>query len=217
MVRDSAGRRSAVALVLLAFMFVAVAAAVSGAAGSSPVVTVEPSVVQLHQAATVRVRVADAAGVAVRLNGASWPSGTLLPWTQLRLAHGVWVGQLGRPAFRGVYPLALRTRPGGTEFVSDSWMLRVLPPGTLDRPAFTTPEAVVQWWVAEVAHGSVPTYRPWPLLPYDRRDPRLHRLFVAAYDPPGATDDSHRLGIWITAFRDGYSGRWRLLEATVQP
>ena len=216
MVRDAAGRRFAVALSLLTFMLVAVAAASSAPSGS-PVVTVEPSVVQLRQAATVSVRVADVAAVAVRLKGASMPSGTLLPWTQLRRAHGVWVGRLGQPAFRGVYPLVLRTRPGGNQSVADTTMLRVLPPGTLHRPAFTTPEAVVQWWVAEVAHGSLATFRPWPLLAYDRRDPRLHRLFVVAYDPPGAIDPSGRLGIWITAFRDGYSGPWRLLEATVQP
>lgn len=162
--------------------------------------------------------VADAAAVEVGLRGASMPSGTLLPWTQLRLAHGVWTGRLGEPALRGVYPLELRTRPGGTRFAADNWRLRVLPPGTLDRPAFSAPESVVQRWVAEVEHGSLASFRPWPLLAYDRRDPRLHRLFVVAYDPAGATDASRRLGVWwITAFRDGYRGAWRLLETTVQP
>ena len=46
MVHDSAGRRFGVALSLLTFTLVAVAAA-----SSAPIVTVEPSVVQLHQSA----------------------------------------------------------------------------------------------------------------------------------------------------------------------
>jgi hypothetical protein len=209
------GRRVALALALLPVAVVAVAAA---APRGSRVVTIAPPVVQLHQAARVSVGgVAGAVAVEVRLRGASMPSGTPLPWTHLQLAHGVWTGRLGEPAFRGIYPVELRTRPGVAQFVADSWVLRVLPPGTLDRPAFTTPESVVQWWVAEVAHGSLASFRPWPLLAYDRRDPRLHRLFVVAYDPPGATDASGRLGVWITAFRDGYRGLWRFLEATVRP
>ena len=28
---------------------------------------------------------------------------------------------------------------------------------------------------------------------------------------------SHRLGMFVTAVRDGFDGRWRLLEATVVP
>jgi glycine/D-amino acid oxidase-like deaminating enzyme len=35
---------------------------------------------------------------------------------------------------------------------------------------------------------------------------------------PSAPADVHdRRGIFITAFRDGYHARWRLLEATLQP
>jgi hypothetical protein len=59
--------------------------------------------------------------------------------------------------------------------------------------------------------------RSWPLPAGDRRDPRLHRLFVIAYGPVGDPNPAHRLGIWITAFRNGYAAPWRLLQATVQP
>jgi len=34
---------------------------------------------------------------------------------------------------------------------------------------------------------------------------------------PGDPEVGDRLGMFVTAFRDGYSGRWRLLEATVLP
>jgi hypothetical protein len=40
---------------------------------------------------------------------------------------------------------------------------------------------------------------------------------VVAYAPPGDANVDDRLGIFVTAVRDGYRGPWRLLEATVQP
>jgi len=204
----------------LPLVVVTLAAVAVGSAGSSvsPTVAIAPPVVRLHEAAKVDVRgLASAAAVDVWLRGASMPSGSPLPWIHLRRMHRVWVGRLGRPALRGVYPVELRLRPGGARLVSDRWLLRVLPPGTLDRPSFEAPEEVASWWVANVAHGTLAAVRPWPLPANDRRDPELHRLFVVAYDPAGTTDAASRLGIWITAVRDGSGGRWRLLEATIQP
>ncbi len=52
---------------------------------------------------------------------------------------------------------------------------------------------------------------------FDRRDPRLHQLMVVAYRPAGDKRVSDRLGMFIMSFRNGYGGRWRLLEATVSP
>jgi hypothetical protein len=92
--------------------------------------------------------------------------------------------------------------------------LRVLARGTLARPAFDNPADVARWWVAAVAHASVVALKPWPHPSSDGRDGRLHRLFVVAYGPPG---DGDRLGMFVTAFRDGYGAPWRLLEATVEP
>jgi hypothetical protein len=59
--------------------------------------------------------------------------------------------------------------------------------------------------------------RPWPPAPFDHRDPRLHRLFVIAYAPQGDNEPSARLGAFITTIRNGYQGRWRLLEASTGP
>ena len=57
----------------------------------------------------------------------------------------------------------------------------------------------------------------WQRPASDRRDRRLHRLLVVAYVRRCRTRIADRLGVFITAFRDCYSGRWRLLEATVLP
>jgi hypothetical protein len=43
------------------------------------------------------------------------------------------------------------------------------------------------------------------------------QLFVIAYAPRGNTRPSSRLGLFVTAVRDGFHGRWRVLEATSQP
>jgi hypothetical protein len=52
---------------------------------------------------------------------------------------------------------------------------------------------------------------------FDHRDTRLNRIFVVAYAPRGDTRASSQLGLFITAVRGGFDGRWRLLDATVEP
>jgi hypothetical protein len=59
--------------------------------------------------------------------------------------------------------------------------------------------------------------RRWPLPADDRRDRHLHQLLVVAYDSPGHTAVKDRLGMFVTAVREGTGRRWRLLEATVAP
>ena len=151
------------------------------------------------------------------MEGASTPSGVPLPWTRLQPSHGRWTGRLGRPAWRGVYPLEIRTAPDRRVLRNPSWMVRVFSLGTLARPSFATPEGVATWWVETVAAGTVAAVRRWAPLAYDRRDTRLHQLMVVSYHPTATRDASERLGSWITAVRDGYRGQWRLLEATVRP
>ena len=193
----------------------------AGTAASSirqhPLLTVSPPVVHLKQPASVAIRgLAGQGPVEVRLQGAAAPSGTLLPWVSLRLENGVWRGSLPEPALSGMYPIEVRT--AGAATVTDGrWFLRVFPVGTLSRPSFAQPVEVASWWVRAVARATLTAIRPWHLLADDHRDPQLHRLFVVAYSPPGDASPSDRKGIWITTVRDGYHGRWRLLEATVLP
>jgi hypothetical protein len=73
-------------------------------------------------------------------------------------------------------------------------------------------------WVAQLPGNQVlVALRRWPQASFDRRDPRLHRLFVIAYAPRGDDRAGSRLGRFVTTVRDGFHGRWRVLQATTQP
>jgi hypothetical protein len=97
-------------------------------------------------------------------------------------------------------------------------MLRVFAAGTRSRPSFATADDVARWWVRNVPeHARLVALRHWPRPAFDRRDRRLHQLLVVAYSPAGHPLLRDRLGMFVTAVRDGFNGRWRLLEATVEP
>jgi hypothetical protein len=66
-------------------------------------------------------------------------------------------------------------------------------------------------------HATFIALKRWPRPAFDRRDPRLHQLLVVAYSVAGKPAISDRLGIFITAVREGYHGRWRLLATSVSP
>ena len=82
--------------------------------------------------------------------------------------------------------------------------LRVFAPGTGARPSFANPVDVVRWWVRTVPHAKLVALKAWPRPGFDLRDLRLHRLFVVAYSPPGHPQVRDRLGMFVTAVRDGY-------------
>jgi hypothetical protein len=199
----------------------AVAAAAS-ATGNSPRsnasvrVELQPPVVSLREHARIAVSEVHTGPLEVRLAGATDEQGRALPWRSLRLAGHAWVGTLAAPALHGVYPVVLRI--GATETpLRPGRLLRVLEPGTRERPTYRAPSDVARWWVRTVAHGTLVALRAWPRPAFDRRDLRLHRLFVVAYTLPGHRAVRDRLGMFITVFRDGYASQWQLLEATVEP
>jgi hypothetical protein len=98
------------------------------------------------------------------------------------------------------------------------WLLRVFPRGTESRPSFATPDAVVLNYVTHLpGHEVLVALKRWPLPAYDHRDKRLHRLLVIGYAPRGNTGRSAQRGKFITAVREGFHGRWRLLQATTGP
>jgi hypothetical protein len=161
--------------------------------------------------------------VSVRLLGADDPAGLAYkwapyPWRRLRLVQGTWRGVLPAPPLRGIYQVQLRVGQRRRVLQSPHWLLRVLVPGTLDRRAFPTPRAVVRDFVGNLPGNQVLiAARPWPAAAFDHRDPRLNRLFVIAYAPRGNESADARRGLFITTVRDGYRGRWRLLEAATTP
>jgi hypothetical protein len=180
-------------------------------------VRLHPGVVRIGQHTTVTVTGLRAGSLEVRLSGATDILGRQLPWQPLRLVGRTWVALLAAPTLRGLYPVELRTGPGASSFRARHVLLRIFARGTRARPSFTTPAAVASWWVRTVAHAKLVALKAWARPAFDRRDRRLHRLFVVAYSLPGKPRFADRLGMFVTAFRDGYKGRWRLLEATVAP
>jgi hypothetical protein len=188
----------------------------TGQASASPRVDLQPAVMDVGTRSSIAVSGIAARSLEVRLVGATHPNGTPLPWRPLALVGGVWRGVLQTPALYGVYPVELRTAAGSPP-IRPHLFVRVFEPGTSTRPSFDDPVDVVRWWVRAVPHGTVVALKAWPRPAFDRRDLRLHRLFVVAYSPRWDPDVNDRLGMFITVVRDGYSGRWRLLEATVEP
>jgi hypothetical protein len=194
----------------------------SGQPARSIRVRVQPRVVE-YRPFRVSLAGVTAAAVSVRLRGADDPNGLAYRWTpyrwhRLRLIHGGWRGVLPVPPLRGIYQVQFRVRHSTRLLQSPRWLLRVLPPGTLKRSGFQTPQAVVSNYVRDLpGDQALVAVRSWPQAAFDHRDPRLHRIFVIAYAPRGDKRPSSRLGVFITTVRDGYHGRWRLLEATQGP
>jgi hypothetical protein len=187
----------------------------------APRVALRPAVVRLGRHATIAVTGIHTRSLQVLLAGATDTPGNQpakqLPWRSLRLVNGTWLGTLPAPALPGVYPVVLRTGAGAAPLNSQGLLLRVFATGTRSRPSFRDPSDVVRWWVRTVPQASLVALKAWPRPGFDRRDTRLHRLFVVAYSPSGYPEIRDRLGMFVTAFRNGFNGRWRLLEATVEP
>lgn len=208
----------------------AIASVISSAAvGTTPKpqpgavhVLLQPGVVD-HGPTRIEVSGLAATSVRVRLVGADDPSGVPDHWPQYRWrrlspASGGWSGALAAPPLHGIYALELRVKGRRPPLESPNWLLRVLPPGALRRPALATPLAVVREYVRELPGDQVlVAERPWPHPAYDRRDARLQRLFVIAHAPIDDNTPDTQRGVFITTFRNGYHGRWRLLEATTSP
>ena len=205
----------------------AVAVVVSGSLGGSAHssvggvgrarVRLRPSVARLQGWTRITVSGTHVASLQVLPAGATDTSGKPFEWRSLRMVDGSWVATLPSPALRGIYPLRLRVGPGMPSVRSPGWFLRVLAPGTCSRRSFADPVSVVRWWVRAVPGGTVVALRRWPRSAIDHRDTRLHRVFVVAYSRPGHRDPADRLGMFVTAFRDGYGARWQLLDAKVVP
>lgn len=153
----------------------------------------------------------------VSLAGATDRMGRLLGWRVAHRQGPAWIVDLPRPALRGIYPVLLRERAGAPVMRSSRWLLRIFRRDAAAEPTFTTPAAAVRWWVRSSHHAKLAALKPWQRSALDKRDPRLHRLFVVAFNLPGRPGVANRLGRFVTAVRDGYGGPWRLLEANVQP
>ena len=217
------GKRAGIGVTLCGLALALASAAIAAGAvnpnrgATSARVALGPPIVRLGQRAGIVVSNVQAPSLQVLLTGAMDEFAQPLGWRSLRLVNGSWRGSLPTPAQLGIYPVELRVAAGATPFGSPNWLLRVFAPGTRSRPSFDDPVDVVRWWVRTVPRETPVAMKPWPFPDFDRRDPRLHRLYVVAYAPAGDTNVDDRLGMFVTAVRDGYQGRWRFLEAIVEP
>ena len=204
-------------LVVLALL-PAAAAANEPYLGTSVDVVLSPSVGLLHRHASIEVTGIDVPSLQVRLVGATNVIGQPFSWRPLVFAHGAWRGALPTPDLRGIYPVELRVGAGTAVLRSARWLFHVFARGTLARPSFPAPQGVARWWVRTLpGHATLVAVKFWPRPADDRRDVRLHRLLVLAYTLRGHEKVRERLGIFVTAVRDGYGGRWRMLEAKAVP
>ena len=195
-----------------------------GAVESSVVrVRVRPRAIDLFHDASIAVDGLTGARVEVRLVGAIDRDGlayewTPYPWRRLRPLEGTWRGALPAPPLFGIYELQLRLDHGHKVFSSPRWLLRVFPRGVLSRPSFPTAGGAIGNFVAHLRGNlMLVALKRWPLAAFDHRDPRLNRLFAIAYAPRAHDRPSSRLGLFVTAVRDGFHGRWRLLETSTTP
>jgi hypothetical protein len=162
-----------------------------------------------------------ARSVGVRLLGATDMNGRAYRWTPyewqpLRLDRGTWRGVLPAPAFLGIYQLQLRLDHGRKFLTNTQWLERVFPYGTESRPAFPTPAEVISDYVAHLpGHEVLVDIAPWPLASWDHRNPRLHHFFAISFAPRGRK--GQKVGRFVTTVREGFHGRWRLLQVAVQP
>jgi hypothetical protein len=198
--------------------------AMTGCGGSSTVgggpvsLDLDPSIAMLKERIGISVHGMSGSSVEARLAGATDENGKALPWTHLTRSGSSWQGTLPAPALLGIYLVQLRKGDGAHIVGSQHWMLRVFRPGTLRRRSFTTPEQVARYWVTRLpGHPKLVAMKRWRRPDFDHRDRRLHQLLVIAWLPHGRHHRSDRLGIFVTAVRDGFSGKWRLLEATALP
>jgi hypothetical protein len=180
-----------------------------------------PHVAVRGQAVLVSVTSVDVPSLEVNVEGGTSVYGHPLRWRSLHLVDGEWRGAVPLPVRRGVYSLELRVREGGRVMSSSQWLLRVFAHGTQLRPAFPYLREVAAWWVRTVHPGGyLVATRRWRLSAddlRDPRDPRRHQRLVIAYSLRGRRAVKDRLGVFVTAVRASPTGRWRLLEASVEP
>ena len=201
---------------------VLVGTAATRASRSNVRVKVQPRAIDLFHSASITVDGLTGRRVDVRLIGAIDREGlayewTPYPWHRLRAVDGTWRGALAPPPLLGIYQLQLRL-DHGHRMSSRRWLIRVFPRGVLRRPSFPTPVGAVRNFVAHLRGDQVlVAVKRWPLAAFDHRDPRLNRLFVIAYAPRGHDKPGSRLGLFVTTVRNGFQGRWRVLETSTGP
>lgn len=213
------------AKLLTALACLAMTAALTATARANAPVRVEfgSHEIDLYHSASVRVSGVAARVAEVRLVGAIDRRGLAYEWKpyhwrELRPRQGAWLGLLPAPPLPGIYRVQLRLDRGRRLLSSTRWLLRVFPDARTARRSAPTALGAIRGYVAHLpGHKVLVSSRRWPLATFDHRDPRLNRIYAIAYAPRDDTRPGSRLGSFVTTVRDGYHGRWRVLQSSTQP
>lgn len=134
----------------------------------------------------------------------------------------IWEARFIAPGEPGVYPVSLVvTREGFETTISKTdWVLRVYPPGLLSQPSYQTPELAITSSLAEwYPDTRVGVIEPRPFLPFDKRNKKFNRLYIATFTHTRSTP-THPAGpdnLCFYVVKDGPNGNWRVLSAGSSP
>ena len=190
----------------------------ASAAAGAPVVAADPAIVRLGGSASVTVRGLAGRRLEVRLAGA-----TDAGWRAARMEAASPRGQglAWKPADADA-SRHLPDRGAGRRRATSRAV------GELDAPCLCSGDAFPPLlrharrrseMVGADRYGPCTVEGAQTLAPAGLRPARsrLHQLLVVAYSPVGHPGVDDRLGMFVTAVRNGFDGRWCLLEATLQP
>ena len=135
---------------------------------------------------------------------------------------GIWEARFIAPSEPGVYPVSLIiTREGSETSISRAdWILRVHSSKLLSQPSYPTPEQAIKSSLAEwFPNARVDVIEPRPFLPFDKRNKKFNRLYVATFthmhSSPTHPAGSDSLCFYVV--KDGPEGKWRVLSAGSSP
>ena len=157
-------------------------------------VAVQPAVVNLYERSTITVSGLDSRSLQVRLAGRDVRRRSAASVAVARSRGRGLAGQA--PDSRSARPLPDRAPHGAGPLLSSTRTCSFASssPEHSARPAFDDPAEAVRWWVRTVPHATLVALKAWPLPAFDRRDIRLHRLFVVAYSPLGLSGRQRSAG-----------------------
>ena len=187
-----------------------------GVGAGSPTLSVQPAVARLDRKASITVTGVEAGSLEARLAGATRPDGNSCRGSRSPTGMGFGEGRSIRPHFvvctwcscASAVAGRCGSHRGGCSACTRGARALVLP-----SPRRKALDAGGPFCRRRRAEG-LETVASAGLRPAGSC---LHQLIVIAYGPAGTLAIVDRLGMFVTAVRETFDGRWRLLEANVFP
>jgi hypothetical protein len=189
--------------------------ATAALAAGSLEAAVTPTVASRDGMVQISVTGLHAQAAQVRILGGVASQGKWFGWVQL-IPNGpeTWRTVLRAPGFLGVYPVQVRVRGQITDTRA---VVKILPRGFADQPAFFAPGEVAAWWARTVAQPrptAIVSTTTWNQGFFTHRDPELNLLLKVAVKVPARTTAKT---VYLSMARLRPTGPWRLLETVRSP